>query len=144
MTLRPVPRWHYRLDVYGRAFARLRQIMEVASERELAEIEKEGAIQRFEYTWELAWKLMKDYLEGSGVVFATITPGSVLKAALKANLIENGEDWMDALDARNKMSHVYDVEAFETVLADISARFLLLLEALYFKLIEQRLGDESE
>jgi len=140
----PAPlRWHYRFDNFGRAYVRLRQIIEVGHERELAEIEKEGAIQRFEYTWELAWKVMKDYLQASGTTFKTTTPTSVIKAAFQAGLIENGEDWMDALDARNKMSHVYDLEVFEQVIADVSSRFLGLFEALYFRLTEEKLGGEG-
>lgn len=136
------PRWEYRFDNFGRAYVRLRQLVEVGHERQLTEVEKEATIQRFEYSWELAWKVLKDYLQASGVAFKTITPASVIKAAFQAGLIDNGEDWMDALDARNKMSHVYDLEVFEKVVADVSLRFLGLFEALYFRLMEEKLASE--
>jgi nucleotidyltransferase substrate binding protein (TIGR01987 family) len=134
------PRWHYRFDNYRRAFALLREMVEAAEVRPLQQIEKEGTIQRFEYTWELAWKVMKDYLEHSGVTFATVTPATVIRAALAAKLIDSGEDWMDALSARNRMSHVYDFAIFDRVLADLSARFFKLFDDLHFKLLEERVG----
>lgn len=135
------PRWQYRFENFGRAYVRLRQLIELGNERQLTEVEKEATIQRFEYTWELAWKVLKDYLQTSGVALTTVTPTAVIKAAFQAGLIDNGEDWMDALDARNKMSHVYDLEVFEKVIADVSSRFLGLFEALYFRLMEEELGS---
>jgi nucleotidyltransferase substrate binding protein (TIGR01987 family) len=73
----------------------------------------EGLIQRFEYTFELAWKTLKDYLEHSGIVLPQITPKAVLKAAFAAKLIEDGQIWMDMLSHRNLRSHTYDCEKFE-------------------------------
>jgi hypothetical protein len=68
------PRWHYRFDNYKRAFDLLSQAVAIMDERPLSPLEKEGTIQRFEYTWELAWKLLKDYLEDQGIVLDKITP----------------------------------------------------------------------
>ena len=61
------PRWLYRFDNYKRAFGLLREAMELIETRPLTQLEREGVIQRFEYTWELAWKLIQDYLEREGV-----------------------------------------------------------------------------
>lgn len=55
------PRWVYRFDNYRRAFFLLREAIETMESRELTQLEKEGVIQRFEYTWELSWKVLKDY-----------------------------------------------------------------------------------
>ena len=135
------PRWVYRFDNYKRAFLLLREIIEIAQTRELTQIEKEGAIQRFEYTWELAWKTLKDYLEYTGVILETITPGSAIKAAYAAKIIDHGDIWMKALDARNKMSHTYDLKTFEQVIKEIIADYLAILDDFYMFLLKQSTTD---
>lgn len=131
------PRWKYRFSNYQRAFSLLREAMEMRAERDLTDLEKEGTIQRFEYTCELAWKVMADYLEHSGIVFTNKTPLTTIRTAMEANLIENGQSWMNALDARNKMSHTYDFKKFEAVIADINAEYLAIMESLYHRLLEE-------
>lgn len=130
------PRWVYRFDNYKRAFFLLREGMELQEERELTQLEKEGIVQRFEYTWELAWKVLKDYLDAEGVTLDKITPASVLRAAFEAKIIHQGERWMQALDARNKMSHTYNFEFFEEVVKEIHANYLHLFDNLYETLLE--------
>ncbi len=125
------PRWIYRFDNYRRAFVLLREAIESMQEKQLSQLEKEGVIQRFEYTWELAWKVLKDYLEHQGVVLDTVTPLSVIKAAYAAKIIKNGDGWMQALDARNKMSHTYDLKTFEKIIDDIRNNYLTLFDALH-------------
>jgi len=129
------PRWVYRFDNYSRAFSLLREAIEALSTRELSQLEKEGTIQRFEYTWELAWKLLRDYLEHSGVVLDTITPSAVIRAALTAKIIEDGDIWMGALDTRNKMSHTYDFRVFEKTIGAIKTQFLGIFDALYIDML---------
>ncbi len=125
------PRWLYRFDNYKRAFILLREAIEIMEQRDLTQLEKEGIIQRFEYTWELAWKVIKDYLEHEGIVLDKITPASVIRAAFEAKIITNGELWMQALDARNKMSHVYNIKKFEAVIAEIQSDYLGLFDDLH-------------
>jgi nucleotidyltransferase substrate binding protein (TIGR01987 family) len=127
----PVPRWRHRFDNYKRAFVQLSAAVDLANERELSDLEEEGVIQRFEYTWELAWKLLADVLENEGVVLDPKTPKAVLRAALTAKLIDDGETWMDALDARNRMSHTYDIEEFEAVVREIQERYFDLFASLH-------------
>lgn len=131
------PRWVYRFDNYKRAFVLLREAVDLMAERDLTQLEKEGIIQRFEYTWELAWKLLKDFLEASGVVLDTITPAAVIRAAFAAKVIDDADLWMRALDARNKMSHTYNFQTFEAIIADIRGDYLGLLDALYFQMMER-------
>ncbi|MBJ7900351.1 MAG: nucleotidyltransferase [Cyanobacteria bacterium RI_101] len=133
------PRWHYRFDNYRRALLLLREAM--ALERPLTPLEKEGAIQRFEYTMELAWKTLKDYLEAEGVVLAQVTPRAVLRRGFEANILARGEIWQQALDARNKMSHTYNIEDFEQVIADIRLHYLDALGELYDFLSAQKLKE---
>ena len=117
-------RWHYRFDNFKRAYFLLQEAAERHQDGQLSQLAKEGMIQRFEYCTELAWKTIKDYLESQNVVFEQITPRAVVKEAVAAKLISNGEDWMSAVDARNKMSHVYDVKQFDAVIEKIEAPYL--------------------
>lgn len=111
--------------------------------REMNQLEKEGIIQRFEYTWELAWKVLKDYLEAKGIVLDTITPSSVIKAAHEAKIITHGDVWMKALDARNKMSHTYNFKTFEQIIADIQAHYFTVLDALHMIMLEKIVAENA-
>lgn len=124
------PRWEYRFDNFHRAYLLLREAIELSRERGLSQLEQEGTVQRFEYCWELAWKTIQDYLEFQGVVIDPVTPRAVLKAAFAANLIDDGDGWMAALDARNKMSHTYNLKMFEQVVQSIESRYLALMSRL--------------
>ncbi|MDX2084949.1 MAG: nucleotidyltransferase substrate binding protein [Candidatus Melainabacteria bacterium] len=143
MTTDNKPRWQYRFDNYKRAYTLLREAMAVRAERELSQLEKEGIIQRFEYTVELAWKTMKDYLESQNVLIEQITPRAVIKEAVAAKLVEDGQTWMNALDARNKIFHTYDFKQFEAVIQAIETGYLAVIEALYFKLMEYLLLETT-
>jgi nucleotidyltransferase substrate binding protein (TIGR01987 family) len=134
------PCWLYRFDNYKRAFGLLREAIETLEIRELTQLEKEGVIQRFEYTWELAWKVIKDYLEHEGVVLDRITPASVIRAAFEAKIIANGERWMQALDARNKMSHMYNFKKFEEIIHDIQKYYLALFDDLHLSMMENAIA----
>jgi nucleotidyltransferase substrate binding protein (TIGR01987 family) len=125
------PRWLYRLNSYKRAYKLLSQAIDLANERELSDLEEEGVIQRFEYTWELAWKLLADLLDEDGVTLETRTPKSVVRAAFAAKLIADGDAWMDALDARNKMAHTYNETDFEEVIEEIRETYFNLFTSLH-------------
>lgn len=131
------PRWKYRFDNYSRQFLLLQEAIETMGERPLTQLEKEGTIQRFEVAMELAWNLVKDYLESQNVVFETVTPRNVLRHAFSAKVITDGAVWMDALDARNKMSHTYSFRLFEKVIEDIEERYLPAMGKLYLFFAEQ-------
>ena len=134
----PTPRWHYRFNNYRRAFTLLREAIE--QEDPLTQLEKEGVIQRFEYTMELAWKTLKDYLESEGVVFEQITPRAVIRRAFEAGIIKQGETWQYALDARNRMSHTYNFDTFEQVINDIHKNYLAVFGELYEFLLARRIN----
>ncbi len=119
----PDVRWKQRFQNFDRAFVLLRDAMENGPEA-LNALEKEGVIQRFEYCFELAWKTIKDYLEGSGFVFTTVTPRQVLKDAFVAKLLDDGQVWIDMLDHRNLLSHTYSPIVFEQAVDAIHTRYL--------------------
>lgn len=131
------PRWQYRFDNYSRAFSLLREAVELQQKRPLSDLEKEVVIQRFEYTWELAWKTIKDYLENEGVVLEKITPKAVIVAALEARIIICKEHWMRALDDRNRMSRVYSRIVFAEIVNNIEQGYLSLFDQLYEKLLTE-------
>ena len=137
----PTPRWQYRFENYHRAFALLREAIEQDSP--LTQLEKEGVIQRFEYTMELAWKTLKDYLESENVVFDQITPRAVIRRAFEAGVIQQGEVWQNALDARNRMSHTYSFETFERVIADIRSSYLAAFAELHEFLLVRRIEADG-
>jgi len=123
-------RWQQRLANFERALALLREAM-VNGPAALNQLEKEGAIQRFEYCFELAWKTTKDYMEANGFVFAVVMPRQVLKEAYAAKVIEDGQVWIAMLDHRNLLSHTYNPVVFEQAVEAIHQRYLSALEQLY-------------
>ena len=94
-------------------------------------------IQRFEYTFELAWKTLKDRLEYDGVRIATITPRNVIQAAFAARMIEDGFGWINMLIDRNAMSPEYDFAASEEVADNVHGLYLDLFEALRARLARE-------
>lgn len=123
-------RWKQRFENFDRSYVLLRSALENGPEA-LNALEKEGVIQRFEYCFELAWKTVKDSLEASGLVFATVTPRQVLKDAFAAKILKEGPVWMDMLDHRNLLSHTYDSTQFNIALDAIHRRYLNALAELH-------------
>jgi len=96
-------RWRQRFEDYENALSKL---TEVLGKEHFEELEKDGVIQRFEFTFELAWKTMKDYLEDQGVLEVS-TPKMVLRKAFQANLFEDDQIWLAMQEDRNLLSQVY-------------------------------------
>src|ERR1041385_536913 len=114
-------RWKQRFENYEKALRLLREAL--SDVESLSELEKEGTVQRFEFTVELAWKTLKDYLEHSGIVLAQNTPKNVVKQAFAAKIISDGQLWIDMLDCRNALSHTYDEAAFDKAVREMAKRF---------------------
>jgi len=124
-------RWVQRLSGFAKALAKYNEAVAVLtelnnSEPAVKEILKEGLIQRFEYTHELAWKTMKDFIAYQG---NPDIKGSrdAIREAFKINLIGNGEVWMDMISSRNHTSHTYDdataTEIYDKIVAEYHAAF---------------------
>ena len=122
-------RWKQRFQNYNRALFLLSDALKDGSEK-LSLLEKEGTLQRFGFTFELAWKLMKDYLEESGIIINPITPKQVIKQAFTAKIISDGQVWIDMLLSRNLMSHTYDFIKFETIAKDVEQKYLTSMKRL--------------
>lgn len=125
----PDIRWKQRLSNLERAVFLLRDALKDGPDK-LSLLEKEGAVQRFEYSLELAWKTVKDYLEARGSVIVPVTPKQVLKDAVDAKILADGQVWIDMLNHRNLLSHTYDSAMFEEAVRTIADRYLPAMEAL--------------
>ncbi len=106
-------RWKQRFQNYEKAYFLLKDALESKELSEYSDLEKEGGIaQRYEYTFELAWKVLKDYLVYSGINLEQVTPRVVIKEAFAAKIIDDGQAWLDMLEYRNLLSHTYDKKNF--------------------------------
>jgi nucleotidyltransferase substrate binding protein (TIGR01987 family) len=119
-------RWKQRYNNLVKAFRQLEKANDQFAQ--LSVLEKEGMIQRFEYTFELSWKTLKDYLESRGVQVQF--PRDVFKEAFSAGIIHDGEAWMEMLDNRNLMSHTYQEEIFQEVVNNVHSKYFPVMTRL--------------
>lgn len=129
-------RWQQRFANFQRAFLLLREAMERPLS-ELSQLEKEGVIQRFEYTFELAWKVLKDKMENDGLILDQVSPKAVVRQAYAAKYIDKPETWLRMIGDRNLMSHTYDFVKFEAVIQSIASEYLPMLQDWYMDLLEE-------
>jgi nucleotidyltransferase substrate binding protein (TIGR01987 family) len=111
-------RWLQRFNNYLKAFRELEDAVGISKSRELSKLEKQGLIQGFEYTHELAWNVLKDYLEEQGHI-GLIGSKDSCREAFKRGLIDDGEVWMDMIKKRNLTSHTYNQELADEVISAI-------------------------
>ena len=115
-------RWKQRFDNFQRALHQLSRAMELKAQRPLSELEQQGLIQGFEFTHELAWNVLKDYLEMEGIQ-GLVGSRSTAREAFKRGLIRDGEVWMDMIEKRNLSSHTYDQTVADMLAAAIAERY---------------------
>ncbi|MHB0765334.1 nucleotidyltransferase substrate binding protein [Stutzerimonas sp. NM35] len=128
-------RWLQRLANYERALGQLTRAVELAQERPLSELERQGLIQTFEFVFELAWNLMKDYFLYQGN--PTITGSrDAIRTAFKQGLISDGEGWMEMIKSRNRSSHTYN----ESVANEIAEGILGCYQQLFVQFHQQMKG----
>jgi nucleotidyltransferase substrate binding protein (TIGR01987 family) len=116
-------RWKQRFDNYAKAFAEFRDVAELAASRPLSRLEKQGAIQCFEYTHELAWNVLKDYLELQGHT-GLFGSRDTTREAFRRGLVQDGDVWMAMIKSRNTTSHAYDQEVADRIYDQILLEFL--------------------
>lgn len=117
------------MENFERAFLLLKEALSDLDT--LSDLEKEGIVQRFEYTFELAWKTVKDYLEYSGIELNQVTPRAVIKQAFASKIISDGNTWIDMLEQRNLMAHTYSRENFDTAIQLISEHYFAAIHQVY-------------
>lgn len=129
-------RWKQRFNNYLRALHQLACAVQLMHQRPLSELEQQGLIQGFEFTHELAWNVLKDYLEYEGIHGIVGSRGAV-REAFKRGLIANGEAWIDMIDKRNLSSHTYNL--------DIANQLVMTIREVYypeFVALQELLGKE--
>lgn len=119
-----------KIENYHHALAQLAEAVQIYTADTGDALYRDGLIQRFEFTVELAWKSLKEYLEDQGTVLGIASPRGVLKEAYAAGVITDAETWNRIIEARNITSHVYDEKTAQTVADQIAREFLPVLQKL--------------
>jgi nucleotidyltransferase substrate binding protein (TIGR01987 family) len=115
-------RWKQRLENYKKALSHLSFAINIASQRQLNEIEEQGFIKAFEFTFELAWNVMKDYLTDMGITEIVGSKGAI-RHAFNQGLITEGQTWLTMVTDRNRSSHTYENEIKNELLQKIKNQY---------------------
>ncbi len=131
-------RWIQRFNHFTKALGQLKKFIQKGK---LNELEEQGLIQAFEYTYELAWNTLKDYLEAQG---ETEIHGSrdTLRLAFQRGLIEDGETWMDMVRSRTLTSHTYNEEIARQIANSVSQQYFPQFVKIHEKLLSLMGGDQ--
>jgi nucleotidyltransferase substrate binding protein (TIGR01987 family) len=111
-------RWKQRFSNYRKALSQLERAIALKRERTLSDLEKQGLIQSFEFTYELAWNTLKDYLVWQGIA-GIVGSRDTIREAFSRDLIADGDIWMKMLIDRNRTSHTYNEQTAAEILANI-------------------------
>lgn len=127
-------RWSEKIKDLENAVSRLDEAIKDSKKIELSTL-KDGVIQRFEFTLELSWKILKTYLMNEGIDCVN-TPKSVVREAYKAGIIKNGEIWIEMIDDRNLTTHIYSQSMADDIYLRITKKYFKELELLFHYLKE--------
>ena len=124
-------KFKYKYVNYVAALERLNEALKISNPDD---VYVDGVIQRFEFVFELSWKTIKEYLIYSGYDIVSVGPRGILKTAFSAGIIEDGEEWIEMMDARNSLSHMYSFEMSRNIYNDIKNKYIVLFDKLKEKL----------
>ena len=130
-------RWVQRFNHFIKALSQLQEAVALAQQRPLSKLEEQGLIQAFEFTHELAWNTLKDFLEDRGVQNLYGSKDTT-REAFRRGLIRNGEGWMQMVHSRNLTSHTYDEATAAQIVSAIRNTYFAEFEALRMRLEELR------
>ncbi len=134
-------RWEQRFANFKKALAKLVEVARLETIDDLSELEREGLIQRFEYTYELAWKTLQDCLRYKGYVdIAGPTP--VLEQAFQDGYITDGEGWRRMKKSRELTPHTDNSDTADEIAKSIHHEYYPLLQQLEVSLEEDRSGNQ--
>lgn len=124
-------RWKQRFQNFEKAFIHLQEAVEI--QKEPSDLEKEGTIQRFEFTHELAWKVMKDFLNAQGIQ-QIIGSKDACRYAFQNELIDDGTIWMEMIKSRNETVHTYNENILHSEYDKITKQYFEQFEKFYDKM----------
>jgi nucleotidyltransferase substrate binding protein (TIGR01987 family) len=127
-------RWHQRFISFNKALSQLERFVKVD---QLNEMEEQGLIKAFEYTYELSWKTLQDLLKVKGYS-DVVGPKPVIEQSFQDGYISDGKGWMRMHLSRNQTSHTYDEETAKEIIINIRNEYFDLLKGLQIKLDEER------
>ncbi len=116
-------RWQQRLQNFSQALSQLKSAVDLSKHKSLSDLEKQGTIQAFEFTHELAWNVLKDYFEYQGTVSITGSRDAT-REAFNKNMISSGDVWMEMIKSRNKTSHTYNKSVADEIVSKIQLEYL--------------------
>jgi len=140
--MNPDIRWKQRFDNFVRALDTLEEAVRLASQRPLSDLEQQGLIQEFEFTHELAWNTLKDFLEHKGIS-GLIGSRDATRTAFKNELVEDGQTWMDMIKDRNLSSHTYHLDVAKRIAGNVLTRYYPAFQALRLRL-KAALNEETD
>ena len=126
-------RWKQRYQNFHDVFLRLKEAVELP---ELNELERNGLVQRFEFTLEMAWKTLKDFLQYNEFTFNP-SPKDTLRLAQQSGYIEYAQELIDGFELRNMLSHDYSGEKFLTAEKQFRTVIYPVIEKLYLFLASE-------
>ena len=135
-------RWQQRFENFLKAFSLLEKAVLQYKETGLSDLEKQGLIQRFEFTHELAWNVLKDYFDYQGNTSITGSRDATREAFNKA-IIMDGEGWMEMIKSRNKSSHTYNEDTANEILKNVVEWYYDLFLAFKDKMISLETKPKS-
>ncbi len=128
-------RWKQRFENFKNARKQFLVGLELSNSRELSSLEKQGLIQAFEFTQEMSWKVLQDYLKHQGIK-EIVGSRDAFRLAFQNQLISNGELWLDTILTRNQTSHLYDESILEEVFEKVVHQYPVLFEQLEVRMNE--------
>ena len=135
-------RWLRRFQNYQKAFTQLTQAVDLSRQRALSKLEQQGLIHGFEYTHELAWNTLKDFLEtrGAAEIFGS---RDTTRAAFTAGLIDQGEVWMQMIQSRNQSTHTYNEEMMTQIVTAVIQTYMAEFTKLQSKFEQLRSAESN-
>jgi len=134
-------RWIQRFANFQSALNQLKDGVDTFNSRDLSLLEKQGLIQAFEFTHELAWNVLKDYFEYQGN-FNIKGSRDASREGFRYALVNDGNLWMQMIETRNLTSHIYDKQTAEDIVQTIVQSYFS--EFLEFEKTMAKLSDESK